>query len=80
MIEEMCRPCHERAEVGEFKAGRARMVEGLKKTGAHTAGGAAATDYTYLQCADCGTHWMLKEDRSSGHPSRYLSRRSNFTP
>jgi hypothetical protein len=56
------------------------MVEGLKKTGGHTADGAAATDYTYLQCADCGTQWMLKEDRSSGHPSRYLSRRSNSTP
>ncbi len=75
MIEEMCRPCHERAEVGEFRAGRNRMVEGLKKTGGHTAAGSAATDYTYLQCGDCGQEWMLTEDNSSGHPSRYLSQR-----
>ena len=75
MIEAMCRSCHERAEVGEFKAGRNRMVDGLKKTGGHSSDGAAATDYTYLECDDCGQQWMLKEDRSSGHPSRYLSQR-----
>jgi len=71
----LCQPCRERSEVGEFNAGRNRMVGGLEKTGGHAASVKAATDYTYFQCRDCGQKWILSEDSSVRGPSRYLSRR-----
>ena len=74
MIEQahLCQSCHERSEVGEFNAGRSRMIDGLEKTGAHTSAEKAPTDFTYYTCRDCGERWMLTEDTS---PARYLSRR-----
>ena len=37
MIEQtsLCQMCHQRTAVGEFKAGRNRMIDGLDKTGVH---------------------------------------------
>jgi hypothetical protein len=71
----LCQPCIERCAVGEFKAGRSRMIDGLEKTGGHTTPAKASTDYTYFQCRDCGQQWMLTEDSSFGGSARYLSRR-----
>jgi len=71
----LCQTCHQRSEAGEFKAGRALMVDGLEKTGGHTAAAPVTTDYTYFACRDCGEKWMMTEDTSGGGPARYLSRR-----
>jgi hypothetical protein len=77
MIEQisLCQSCQQRSAVGEFKAGRIRMVEGLDKTGTHTAASPVPTDFTYFTCRDCGQRWMLTEDTSVSWPARYLSRR-----
>ena len=74
MIEQarMCQMCHQRSEVGEFRAGRGRMIDGLEKTGAHKSADKAPTDFTYFTCRDCGERWMLTEDASL---AKYLSRR-----
>jgi hypothetical protein len=69
----LCQSCRDRSSVGEFKAGRNRMMDGLEQTGGHAT--AAPTSYVYFQCRDCGEKWMLAEDRSAGGSSRYLSRR-----
>ena len=77
MIEQvsLCQTCHLRSEAGEFKAGRGLMIDGLEKTGGHTAAAPVTTDYTYFACRDCGEKWMMTEDTSGGGPARYLSRR-----
>jgi hypothetical protein len=71
----LCQTCHQRSEAGEFKAGRGLMIDGLEKTGGHTAAAPVTTDYTYFACRDCGEKWMMTEDTSAGGPARYLSRR-----
>ena len=79
MIEQarLCQSCHQRSEVGEFKAGRTRMIDGLEKTGGHTSETKGPpTDFTYFTCRDCGERWMMSEDTGVVSPaSRYLSRR-----
>jgi hypothetical protein len=70
----LCQSCHARSAAGEFKAGRGRMVEGLEKTGGHTAAAPVTMDFTYFACRDCGEKWMLTEDTSL-MGARYLSRR-----
>jgi hypothetical protein len=52
------------------------MIEGLDKTGGHTAAAPVLTAFTYFTCRDCGQRWMLSEDPSTVGPAgRYLSRR-----
>lgn len=72
----LCQSCRQRSAAGEFKAGRTRMIDGLDKTGGHTAAAPVLTAYTYFACRDCGQRWMLSEDPSTVGPAgRYLSRR-----
>jgi hypothetical protein len=71
----LCQSCRQRSDVGEFKAGRNRLVDGLEETGSHTTRADLPTDYTYFKCRDCGQKWMLSEDSSVRGPARYLSRR-----
>ena len=78
MIEQaqLCQSCHKRSNAGEFNAGRGRMIEGLDKTGGHTAAAPVLTAFTYFTCRDCGQRWMLSEDPSTVGPAgRDLSRR-----
>jgi predicted RNA-binding Zn-ribbon protein involved in translation (DUF1610 family) len=76
MIEqqEACRSCRERAAVGEFEAGRLRMIDDLEQTGRHESTDASLTNYVYFKCTKCSQNWMLRDDASVRGPARYLSR------
>lgn len=70
-----CQSCDERSAVGEFKAGRDRMISGLEETGGHGTPDGLGTNHKYFTCRECGQKWMLSEDTSVRGPARLLRRR-----
>jgi predicted RNA-binding Zn-ribbon protein involved in translation (DUF1610 family) len=73
--EALCQSCRDRSDVGEFKAGLRRMMDGLERTGSHTTAAKAPAEYTYFKCRECGEEWIFAEDSSVRGSSRNLSRR-----
>jgi hypothetical protein len=73
----LCDHCLARSKVGEFKAGRDRILTSLEPTGRHSTPDSPPTNYTYFKCAECGQNWMMREDMSVRGPARYLSQRPN---